>query len=574
VTRANPATAAALSPAQRSHDLEAMSTGVLDVVVVGGGITGAGTALDAATRGLTVGIVEARDWASGTSSRSSKLIHGGLRYLEQLHFGLVRESLRERTLLLEELAPHLVRPVSFLFPLRHRYWERLYIGSGLTIYDVLAGVESGRHAGAISPHEYLDRSRTLELAPGLRAERLRGALRYHDAGVDDARFTLEVVRTAATAGAVVANWARVVGFLHRGERVEGVVVRDEQAGVDLEVRARHVICAGGVWTDPLQSRAGVAGGLGVRMSKGVHLVLAKDRLALQTGLITRTDKSVLLVIPWGDHWIVGTTDTEWTGNRDDPTADSDDVEYLLSLLNGEIATRVTPDDVVAAYAGLRPLLQGRASSTAELSRRHAVTQPLPGLVVVAGGKYTTYRVMAADAVDLALSAEPGAPASRSAQVRLAGAIDFTATAGYLGALARRLGLDAEASARLRDRYGGLLAELLELVAADPSLGSAIPGAPRHILAEARYAVSHEGALHLADVLERRTRVAIEYRDHGAAAAEAVARVIAPVLGWTPAERDAEVAAYWARAGDSAPGGPGPGRHATTDAVEEEDHSRR
>ena len=564
MTRATSATAAALSPAQRRRDLEAMSTGVLDVVVVGGGITGAGTALDAATRGLTVGIVEARDWASGTSSRSSKLIHGGLRYLEQLHFGLVRESLRERTLLLEELAPHLVRPVSFVFPLRHRYWERLYVGSGLTIYDLLAGVESGRRAGTISPHEYLDRSRTLELAPGLRPEGLRGALRYHDACVDDARFTLEVVRTAAAAGARVASRAKVVGFLRRGEHVAGVVVRDEQAGVDLQIRARHVICAGGVWTDPLQSRAGVAGGLGVRMSKGVHLVLPKERLALGTGVITRTDKSVLLVIPWGDRWIVGTTDTEWNGSRDDPAADADDVDYLLSLLNGEISTRVTPDDVVATYAGLRPLLQGRASSTAELSRSHAVTQLLPGLVAVAGGKFTTYRVMAADAVDLALSGEPGAPTSRSKQVPLAGAVDFAATAGSLRVLAGRLGLDADTSARLQHRYGGLLGELLDLVVADPSLGLAIPGAPSHLLAEARYAVSYEGALHIADVLERRTRVAIEYRDHGAASAEAVARIIAPLLGWTPAERKAEVAAYRARVGD-----------ATTDAVvEEEDDSRR
>jgi len=223
-----------------------------------------------------------------------------------------------------------------------------------------------------------------------------------------------------------------------------------------------------------------------------------------------------------------------------------------------------PDDVVATYAGLRPLLQGRASSTAELSRSHAVTQLLPGLVAVAGGKFTTYRVMAADAVDLALSGEPGAPTSRSKQVPLAGAVDFAATAGSLRVLAGRLGLDADTSARLQHRYGGLLGELLDLVVADPSLGLAIPGAPSHLLAEARYAVSYEGALHIADVLERRTRVAIEYRDHGAASAEAVARIIAPLLGWTPAERKAEVAAYRARVGD-----------ATTDAVvEEEDDSRR
>ena len=314
----------------------------------------------------------------------------------------------------------------------------------------------------------------------------------------------------------------------------------------------------------MQSRAGVSGGLGVRMSKGVHLVLPKERLALGTGVITRTDKSVLLVIPWGDRWIVGTTDTEWNGSRDDPAADADDVDYLLSLLNGELSTRVTPDDVVATYAGLRPLLQGRASSTAELSRSHAVTQPLPGLVVVAGGKYTTYRVMAADAVDLALSGEPGAPTSRSEHVRLAGAVDFAATAGYLRALAGRLGLDADTSARLQHRYGGLLGR-----AARPRGGRSLPrlGHPRRSFASPRRGPLRRLPRGRAPPRRRpRTqdpRSRYEYRDHGAEAAEAVAGS-SPRSSADALEREAEVAAYRARR-----------RRCDDDAVVvEEDHSRR
>ncbi|MFZ0059852.1 MAG: glycerol-3-phosphate dehydrogenase/oxidase [Acidimicrobiales bacterium] len=533
-----------LSPSRRRQDLAAMEAEVLDVVVVGGGITGAGVALDAATRGLTVGLVEARDWAAGSSSRSSKLIHGGLRYLEQLRFTLVRESLRERTLLMETLSPHLVRPVSFLIPLRHRRWERVYVGSGLVLYDLLAGVAAGRREGAVPRHRYLNRRETLELAPGLRAEGLRGSIRYCDALVDDARFTVEVVRTAATHGARVVNDTKVVRFLRRGERVNGVIVRDEESGADLQVRARRVICAGGVWTESLQSRAGVSGGLAVRMSKGVHLVLPKERLALDTGLLSRTEKSVLFVIPWGKHWIVGTTDTDWDGSPDEPPVDADDVAYLLDRLNAELATQISPADVVATYAGLRPLLQGRAASTAQLSREHAVTQPAPGLTVVAGGKYTTYRVMAADAVDRALSDLPGeAPRSQTTHVPLVGAVGYAETRADARGLAARAGLGAPAAERLLGRYGGLLGELLGAIGSEPGLGAPVPGAGGYLLAEARYAASHEGARHLADVLERRTRIAIEYPDHGSAAAEAAARAVAPVLGWTPSHREAEVADY-------------------------------
>src|SRR4051794_28869934 len=254
----------------------------LDVIVVGGGVVGAGTALDAATRGLSVGLLEARDWASGTSSRSSKLIHGGLRYLEMLDFGLVREALRERGLLLQRLAPHLVRPVKFLYPLQHRYWERLYAGAGVALYDAMAS--TGAHRG-MPRHRHLTRRMALREAPALKRDSMVGALQYYDAQVDDARHTMFLVRTAAAYGAHVASRTRVTGFLREGERVTGVKVRDLEHDRMYEVRARQVINATGVWTDDTQGLVGERGQFKVRSSKGIHLVVPRDRIQSRTGLI-------------------------------------------------------------------------------------------------------------------------------------------------------------------------------------------------------------------------------------------------------------------------------------------------
>jgi glycerol-3-phosphate dehydrogenase len=286
-----------LGPAERQAALDAAAGQELDVVVVGGGVVGAGAALDAVTRGLSVGLFEARDWASGTSSRSSKLIHGGLRYLEMLDFALVREALRERGLLTQRLAPHLVRPVPFLYPLKHRGWERLYAGAGVALYDTM-GVSSGNARG-LPHHRHLSRRGALRQCPSLRRDALVGAIQYYDAQVDDARHTMTVVRTAAAYGALCASRARVVGFLREGERVTGVQVRDLESGATLEVRARQVVNATGVWTDDTQQMVGERGQFHVRASKGIHLVVPRDRIHSATGLILRTETSVLFVIPWG-----------------------------------------------------------------------------------------------------------------------------------------------------------------------------------------------------------------------------------------------------------------------------------
>lgn len=372
--------AARLGPAERAGALERMTAQELDVVVVGGGVVGAGIALDAATRGLDVGLVEARDFASGTSSRSSKLIHGGLRYLEQLNFELVREALQERALLLQRIAPHLVRPVPFLFPLTHYAWERPYVGAGVALYDTL-GFATGVTRG-VPGHRHLSRSRALRLSPALKKSAFTGAIQYWDAQVDDARFVMTTLRTAVTYGAHVVPRAQVVGFLREGERVTGVRVRDLECGEEFEVRARQVVNATGVWTDDIQELVGGRGQIHVRASKGIHLVVPRDRIHSLTGIILRTEKSVLFVIPWGRHWIVGTTDTEWTLDKSHPAASRTDIDYLLDHINAVLSVPLSHDDVEGVYAGLRPLLSGESDETSKLSREHVVAHPVPGLVMI------------------------------------------------------------------------------------------------------------------------------------------------------------------------------------------------
>src|SRR5690348_2732601 len=510
----------------------------LDVLVIGGGVVGAGTALDAVTRGLSTGLVEARDWATGTSSRSSKLIHGGLRYLEMLDFALVREALRERGLLLTRLAPHLVRPVRFLYPLQHRAWERVYAGSGVTLYDTMA------MNGGLPHHRHLSLRGALRECPALKKEALVGALQYYDAQVDDARHTMFLARTAAEYGAHVASRTEVVGFLREGERVTGVRVKDLEVDRTFEVRAQQVINATGVWTDDTQALVGERGQFHVRASKGIHLVVPRDRIQSSTGLILRTEKSVLFVIPWGRHWIGGTTDTDWNLGKAHPAASSSDIDYLLEHVNRVLVTPLTREDVEGVYAGLRPLLSGESESTSKLSREHTVAHPVPGLVVVAGGKYTTYRVMAKDAVDEAVRAlDAKVPASVTESIPLLGAEGFEAMKNARYQLAQRYGVHVARIEHLLSRYGSLATEVLDLVAGDPTLGEPLTGASDYLRAEIVYAASHEGARHLDDLLARRTRISIETFDRGIGAMEEAARLAAPVLGWSDAQVTREVEHY-------------------------------
>ncbi|MEX5717126.1 glycerol-3-phosphate dehydrogenase/oxidase [Geodermatophilus maliterrae] len=527
-----------LSPGNRAAALERLAAEELDVLVIGGGVVGAGAALDAVTRGLKVGLVEARDYAAGTSSRSSKLFHGGLRYLEQFDFGLVFEALRERRLVLDTLCPHLARPVPFIYPLQKRI-DRAYVGLGIGVYDVM-----GAGRGVPGHLRHLGRRKTAESFPSGRRSAIRGAVRFYEGQVDDARHTMMLARTAAAYGALCVNSTRVTEFLRESDRIAGVRVRDLEGGGEFPIRAQQVINAAGVWTDEIQQMVGGRGQFQVRASKGVHLVVPRNRINSATGVITRTEKSLLFIIPWGSHWIIGTTDTEWDLDLAHPAASSNDIDYLLEHANGLLQDPLTREDVVGVYAGLRPLLSGESEATSKLSREHAVASPVRGLTVIAGGKYTTYRVMAKDAVDSAVHGlERTVPPSITERIPLVGAEGYLAAHNARRLTAERTGLPLSTVEHLLGRYGTLSGELFDLISEHPALREPLAGAPEYLKVEALYAVSHEGALHLDDVLTRRTRISIEVPDRGVAAARDVAEIVAPLLGWDAEHVEREVAHY-------------------------------
>ncbi|HEX4401875.1 MAG TPA: glycerol-3-phosphate dehydrogenase/oxidase [Galbitalea sp.] len=534
-----------LGAAERSLALTALRTRELDILVIGGGVVGTGAALDAVTRGLSVGLVEARDWASGTSSRSSKLVHGGIRYLEQLDFRLVREALIERGLLLQRIAPHLVKPVRFLYPLTVPLVERAYIGAGMTLYDAFSW--SGGRPPGVPHHRHLTRNQVLRAMPSLKRDAFVGGLTYWDAQVDDARFVSSLARTASFYGANVASRVRVEGFLKVGERVVGVQAHDLETNEHFEIRARQVVNATGVWTDDTQAMVGERGQFKVRASKGIHLVVPRDRFQSKLGLLLRTEKSVLFVIPWGRHWLIGTTDTDWNLDKAHPAATAADIDYLLAKVNDVLAVPLTRADVEGVYAGLRPLLAGESEETSKLSREHIVAHSVPGLVVVAGGKFTTYRIMAKDAVDEAVAALDGnISASITNDLALLGAEGYHAAWNRRNKIAHKFGVHRVRIEHLLNRYGVLTDELLDLIRSRPELIEPLPGADDYIQAEVVYAATHEGALHLDDVLARRTRISIESWDRGVSAAPIAARLMGETLGWDAARVELETKTYLKR----------------------------
>jgi glycerol-3-phosphate dehydrogenase len=538
-------TSTALSPQARREALQAMAAGELDLLVIGGGVVGAGAALDAVTRGLSVGLVEARDWASGTSSRSSKLVHGGLRYLKQLNFSLVFEALRERSLILDKLCPHLARPVEFIYPLERRGIDRAWVGAGVGVYDVL-----GAGKGVPSHHKHLSRKKTQQSFPGGKQDSIYGGIKFYEGQLDDARHTMMIARTAAVYGAHVASSARVVDLLRDGERVTGAVVRDLESGNDIRVRAKRTVNATGVWTDDIQQMIGGKGSFRVQASKGVHIVVPREKIDSRTGLITETEKSLLFIIPcpWSDDfWVIGTTDTPWDLDLAHPAASRPDIDYILEHANALLAKPLTRDDVVGVYAGLRPLLAGESDETSKLSREHACVSPVPGLVIVAGGKYTTYRVMAKDGVDLAATAlNRPVPPCLTDKVPLVGAAGYHAVVNTRETLAARSGLPVERIDHLLGRYGSAIREVLDIVAEHPDLREPLEHASGYLKVEAYYAATHEGALHLDDILARRLRVSIDTWDRGVDVAGEVAGIVAPVLGWDDAAIAREVEHYRVR----------------------------
>ncbi|MEV4515037.1 glycerol-3-phosphate dehydrogenase/oxidase [Dactylosporangium sp. NPDC049525] len=567
--------ASRLSPARRAQDVARLRRERFDVLIIGGGVTGAGAALDAASRGLSVALVEARDLASGTSSRSSKLIHGGLRYLEQLEFGLVAEALQERGLLATRLAPHLVRPVPILVPLPahrgltgavHRVWQRAYYGAGVGLYDAFATAAQLRGSAprGMPLHRHLSRTEAHRRFPSLREDAISGAIQYFDGQVDDARLVATLARTAASLGAAIVPSARAVGLLRDAREVTGVRVRDLESREEFEVHARTVVAATGVWMDDIAGLLSNGGpresaGMQVRASKGVHLVVPRSAITGEAGLILRTQTSVLFVIPWGGHWIIGTTDTDWHLDRGHPAASATDISYLLGQVNEVLDRPLSTEDIEGVYAGLRPLLSrearhrqphSRDEQTSALSRTHAVVEPMLGLMLIAGGKYTTYRVMAADVIDRVAHRLGGlrrhgglVPASRTADLPLIGADGYHSLWTNRADLARRHGISVGVLEHLLERYGSLAFDVLAL---DPSLRRALPGAPEYLAAEVAYAAHAEGALHLEDVLTRRTRISFETDHRGAASATETAEIMGAVLGWDTATKSREIEHYLAR----------------------------
>ena len=485
----------ALTAETRAASLAAMADGILDVLVIGGGITGAGVALDAAARGFRVALVEREDIASGTSGRSSRLIHGGARYLRRAEFGLVRESLRERAVLLR-LAPHLVRPLSFLFPARGPV-QRGEAGIGLGLYRFLA---PGRSPG----HRWVDRDEALRLAPGL--ARPSGGYVYRDCQTDDARLTLEVVRAAAGHGALVATRTEVVGLVGEGS-VTGARMVDRLSGARLDVRARIIVNATGAWADrllPVSSRPRL------RPSVGIHVVLNRRRLPIRSAVLipsARDRRALFLAIPWGPRVYVGPTDAAYAGPLEDPSVDPDDVATLLASVDRAFDASLGDGDVVSTWAGVRPLLDTGRGPTRDLSRRHVVIENPPRLVTVTGGKLTTYRSMAEQVVDRLCRTLGDGGRPRTANIPLGLTRPLAGERQRAAVRARELGLPPGAGWRLVERYGDDWPEAARAIADEPSLGEqAIPGLPV-LRVESVMARRRELALTEEDVLVRRTRLA-------------------------------------------------------------------
>jgi glycerol-3-phosphate dehydrogenase len=532
-----------LSPDQRDAAIAELASAEFDVLVIGGGVTGAGAVLDAASRGLKVALVEARDIASGTSSRSSKLIHGGLRYLEQYDFKLVREALHERELMVSTLSPHLVKPVGFLYPLHEKLKERTYVGAGLALYDVLRGFKR-----ALPWHKHMSGKKIAEIAPSLRQDIVTGAVKYYDAQVDDARHTMTIIRTARRHGATIATRVEVNELIRDGKKVVGALVTDTESGKKIKVSAKSVVMCAGIWSDELHANFGLKPGYGVTMSKGVHIVVPGNAIRSNTGIILKTEVSVLFLIPWGDKWIVGTTDTPYTGDRAHPHATSADVHYILDQANKVLEPQLKREAIIGVYAGLRPLVSNsKDSTTTKLSREHTTDRSAPGFVSIAGGKYTTYRVMGKDAIDMAVTdLRRNVSPSCTEKLPLVGADGYYALVQQTAQIAAQFGIAEKSVVHLLNRYGSLISEVIELIVEDKKLAQPLAADLPYLKAEIVYAVAHEGAMSVDDVISRRTRLAFEANNAGLDLVDDVAALIAPYLGWGAKEKKASIAEYRAQ----------------------------
>ena len=527
-----------LNPEQRSEDISELKSQEFDLLIIGGGVVGSGIALDAAARGLKVALVESDDFAAGTSSRSSKLIHGGLRYLEQFDFKLVREALHEREMMITDQAPHLVKPLSFVYPLHKKYLDRIYVGAGLMLYDLLRG-----KLRAVPWHRYITFGEMRNEVRSLNPELVTGGLVYFDAQVDDARHTVTVARTAKDHGAYIVTGATVRQITRTPEGITGAVV--EVDGENINVKSKVVIAAAGIWNEELYEQFGIKPGYKIKMSKGVHIILPKDAIDAKTGIIIKTSLSILFIIPWGNEWLLGTTDTNYTGDREYPVAESSDVDYIINEANKVLLPKIRREQILSIYAGLRPLVSpAKDSSTTKISREHTVDHPLKGFVSIAGGKYTTYRVMAADAVDAAIKdIKRSVPKSSTKSIPLLGAAGYRNLVKQIPGLAQSYSVSTACVERMLNRYGSLISDIFQMIAKDADLANEIVPGAGYIKAEVLYAVTHEGARSLVDVMARRLRIAMEHSSHGLGVSREIAEMIAPILGWSATDIHREVLGY-------------------------------
>ncbi|SRR5579883_976884 len=544
----------ALSPTVRTHNLAALENEQFDVLVIGGGVTGAGVALDAVARGYKVALVEKSDFASSTSSKSTKLVHGGIRYLPNFDFALVHEALTERGRLLQN-APFLVDPVAFVLPIyegdRHPVGMpfttpggvglSLLLDLGLWLYDLMAGRRNMKR------HRRLSRDEVLRLAPALLQDGLKEGFVYYDGQTNDARLTMMILRTAVQYGATITNYSEVTSFLIEDGKVRGAQVRDTLNGQSVTVRARHIVNATGVHSQQVEMLTGEEPQVHIEPSKGVHLVLRREDLRLGDSAVVlpeTEDKRILFIVPWESRAVFGTTDTG-SGDLDHPAASQADVSYLLKYLNRYMKVDLGEEDIISVYAGYRPLVKpGKSdSSTARLSRTHAVLQGDSGLVTIVGGKLTTYRRMAQDTVDVLSRRDGVRPVHPTENLPLQGSAGWPTLRYDLAQRGQRLGLPQRTIEHLGHNYGSTANAILDLVERDPALGELLIADLPYIKAEVQHACEQEMAMTPYDVLARRTSIILEDRQRGLGVLDEVSSLMARVQGWSFEQQQALADAY-------------------------------
>lgn len=536
------------------HNLSRMGSEDFDILVIGGGVTGAGVALDAVARGYKVALVEKADFASGTSSKSTKLVHGGIRYLPEFDFALVHEALVERGLLLQN-APFLVAPLAFVLPI---YEGDLHpvgmpfttprgiglsylLDIGLWMYDIMAGRRN------IHLHRRISRQKVMELAPAMTTERLKEGFVYYDAQTNDARLTITLIRTAATYNATIANYAEVTAFEMQNGKIVAARVHDRLGSQDITVRARHFINATGIFSEQVEALTGKTPQVSVEPSKGVHLVFAREKLMLGKDAIVlpeTDDKRIIFIVPWESRAVVGTTDTG-SGDLDHPVASHEDVTYLLEHLKRYLSVDISQDDILTTYAGYRPLLKpsGTGTSTAKLSRSHSVLQSPSGLVTIVGGKLTTYRRMAQDTLDVINRRDGMKPIHPTERLPLQGSAGWPVQKQKLAQRGTALGLDDAVIEHLGKSYGTQAQLVLDLIEQDSSLKQRlIPDLP-YVRADVVFACRQEMAMTPYDVLGRRTAILLTDGQRGLGVVDEVAALMARELQWSPEQQRELVNAY-------------------------------